>query len=73
MTYHHPRFCTVGDTLTRAEREREERDEAIVDLDTALENFRKFRKSLSRVDATDYLDDRLDAIEIEVAAVRDAL
>lgn len=73
MTYHHPRFCTVGDTLTKREQLEEERAEQDSDLSTALEHLQKCRLYLARVDAADYLDDRLDAIGCEIMDVRNAL
>jgi hypothetical protein len=73
VTYHHPRFCTVGDTLTKREQLEEERAEQDSDLSTALEHLHQCRLYLARVDAAEYLDDRLDAIETEIMDVRNAL
>lgn len=73
MNQHFPRFCTVGDTLTRREQLEEERAEQDSDLSTALEHLQKCRLYLARVDAADYLDDRLDAIGCEIMDVRNAL
>jgi len=73
VTYHHPRFCTVGDTLTKREQLEEERAEQDADLSTALEHLNRCRLALARVPAAEYLEDRVVELETEIMDVRNAL
>lgn len=42
-------------------------------LSSALEHLHQCRLALARVDAAEYLDDRLDALWCEISDVRNAL